>query len=45
MLLVHFSCNNDNIILISQEITITFYSLVEKTSNATLCLVIKVVEK
>lgn len=45
MLLIHLSCINSSIMHISQEIMTAFFSFPEKTSNATLCLVIKDVEK
>lgn len=45
MLLIHLSCTNGSIIHISEEIMTAFFSFPETTSNATLCLVIKDVEK
>lgn len=45
MLLTHLSCSNGSIIHISQEIMTAFFSFPETTSNATLCLVTKDVEK
>lgn len=45
MLLIHLSCTNSSIMHISQEIMTVFFSFPEKTSNASLCLVIKDPEK
>lgn len=45
MVLIHLSYTNSSIMHISQEKMTAFFSFPEKTSNATLYLVIKDVEK